>query len=50
MIADEIEVELVPQGTLSERIRAAGAGLGGVLTPTGLGTLAAEGKQTIAGG
>jgi acetate CoA/acetoacetate CoA-transferase alpha subunit len=47
MIAGEIEVELVPQGTLVERIRAAGAGLGGVLTPTGVGTLAAEGKQTL---
>jgi acetate CoA/acetoacetate CoA-transferase alpha subunit len=47
MIAGEINVELVPQGTLAERIRAAGAGLGGVLTPTGLGTIAAEGKQTV---
>jgi acetate CoA/acetoacetate CoA-transferase alpha subunit len=47
MIAGEIEVELVPQGTLVERIRAAGAGLGGVLTPTGVGTLAAVGKQTL---
>jgi acetate CoA/acetoacetate CoA-transferase alpha subunit len=47
MIAGEIEVELVPQGTLVERIRAAGAGLGGVLTPTCVGTLAAEGKQTL---
>ena len=47
MIAGEIAVELVPQGTLAERIRAAGAGLGGVLTQTGLGTLAAEGKQTV---
>jgi len=37
----------VPQGTLAERIRAAGAGLGGVLTPTGLGTMAAQGKQTV---
>ncbi len=43
----EIEVELVPQGSLMERVRAAGAGLGGVLTPVGLGTLAAEGKQVI---
>ncbi|MBI0182223.1 acetate CoA-transferase subunit alpha [Snodgrassella sp. W8158] len=48
MIAGEIEVELVPQGTLAERIRAAGAGLGGVLTPTGLGTIVEEGKQKIA--
>ena len=47
MIAGETEVELVPQGTLAERIRAGGFGLGGVLTPTGLGTLVAEGKQTI---
>ncbi|HVK56467.1 MAG TPA: 3-oxoacid CoA-transferase subunit A [Burkholderiales bacterium] len=44
MIAKEIEVELTPQGTLIERIRAAGYGLGGVLTPTGVGTLAEEGK------
>lgn len=43
----ELEVELVPQGTLVERIRAAGAGLGGVLTPTGLGTIVADGKQII---
>jgi acetate CoA/acetoacetate CoA-transferase alpha subunit len=47
MIAGEIEVELVPQGTLAERIRAAGYGLGGVLTPTGLGTLAEDGKPTL---
>jgi len=47
MIAGEIEVELVPQGTLIERIRAAGCGLGGVLTPTGVGTVVAEGKRTI---
>lgn len=47
MIAGEIEVELVPQGTLAERIRAAGFGLGGVLTRTGLGTLIAEGKRTV---
>ncbi|WP_087019539.1 CoA transferase subunit A [Thaumasiovibrio subtropicus] len=45
MNAGELDVELVPQGTLAERIRAAGAGLGGVLTPTGLGTLVAENKQ-----
>lgn len=43
----EIEVELVPQGTLAERIRSGGAGLGGVLTPTGLGTIVADGKQII---
>jgi acetate CoA/acetoacetate CoA-transferase alpha subunit len=48
MTADELEVELVPQGTLVERIRAGGHGLGGVLTPTGIGTLAAKGKQVIA--
>lgn len=42
-----LEVILVPQGTLAERVRAAGAGLGGVLTPTGLGTEAAEGKEKV---
>jgi acetate CoA/acetoacetate CoA-transferase alpha subunit len=42
-----MEVILVPQGTLAERIRAKGAGLGGVLTPTGLGTLVSEGKPII---
>ena len=47
MIAGELQVELVPQGTLVERIRSGGFGLGGVLTPTGVGTLAAEGKRTI---
>ncbi|MFD2183620.1 CoA transferase subunit A [Rhodoplanes azumiensis] len=47
MIAGEMEVELVPQGTLVERIRAGGYGLGGVLTKTGLGTIAAEGQQTV---
>lgn len=47
MIAGEIEVELVPQGTLIERIRAAGHGLGGVLTPTGVGTVVEEGKRKI---
>ena len=47
MLAGEIEVELVPQGTLVERIRAGGYGLGGVLTPTGLGTIVEEGKQTV---
>lgn len=44
--AGEIELEIIPQGTLAERIRAAGAGLGGFLTPTGFGTLLAEGKET----
>jgi acetate CoA/acetoacetate CoA-transferase alpha subunit len=47
MLAGELEVELVPQGTLAERIRAGGAGLGGVLTATGLGTLAAERRQVV---
>jgi acetate CoA/acetoacetate CoA-transferase alpha subunit len=47
MIAGEIEVELVPQGNLIERIRAAGCGLGGVLVPTGIGTLAEEGKRKM---
>jgi acetate CoA/acetoacetate CoA-transferase alpha subunit len=47
MRSGEIEVELVPQGTLAERIRAAGAGLGAVVTPTGVGTVVAEGKATI---
>lgn len=47
MIAGETEVELVPQGTLAERIRAAGCGLGGVLTPTGVGTVVEEGKPTV---
>ena len=43
----EIEVELVPMGTLVEKIRAAGAGLGGFLTPTGVGTIVENGKQVI---
>jgi acetate CoA/acetoacetate CoA-transferase alpha subunit len=47
MIAGEIEVDLVPQGSLIERIRAGGFGLGGVLTPTGVGTLAEEGKRKV---
>lgn len=47
MIAGEMEVELVPQGTLIERIRCGGAGLGGVLTPTGVGTVVEENKQKI---
>jgi len=45
--ADKLELTLVPQGTLAERVRAGGAGLGGVLTPTGVGTVIAEGKQVI---
>jgi 3-oxoadipate CoA-transferase alpha subunit len=44
--AGELELELVPQGTLAERIRAAGAGIGGFYTPTAVGTLLAEGKET----
>ena len=44
--AGELELELVPQGNLAERIRAAGAGIGGFFTPTGYGTLLAEGKET----
>jgi acetate CoA/acetoacetate CoA-transferase alpha subunit len=47
MIARRMEVDLVPQGTLVERIRAGGCGLGGVLTPTGVGTIVEEGKQRI---
>jgi acetate CoA/acetoacetate CoA-transferase alpha subunit len=47
MMANRIAVDLVPQGTLVERIRSGGAGLGGVLTPTGAGTVVAEGKQRI---
>ena len=47
MLEGDMAVELVPQGTLAERIRAGGAGLGGVLTPTGLGTVVAENKQII---
>jgi 3-oxoacid CoA-transferase subunit A len=45
-LSKELEVELVPQGTLAERIRAGGAGIGGFFTPTGVGTIAAEGKET----
>jgi acetate CoA/acetoacetate CoA-transferase alpha subunit len=47
MMAGELEVELVPQGTLIERIRAGGYGLGGILTPTGIGTVVEDGKQKI---
>ena len=47
MNSGEIDVTLVPQGTLIERIRCAGGGLGGVLTPTGIGTIVEEGKQKI---
>ncbi|MDR1653132.1 MAG: CoA transferase subunit A [Prevotellaceae bacterium] len=45
--AGTLNIEYVPQGTLAERVRAGGCGLGGVLTPTGLGTLAAQEKQII---
>ena len=44
---EEMDVELAPQGTLAEQVRAAGAGLGGILTPTGIGTVAEEGKQKL---
>ena len=47
MIAGKMSVDLVPQGTLIERIRAGGCGLGGVLTPTGVGTVVQEGKQQV---
>jgi acetate CoA/acetoacetate CoA-transferase alpha subunit len=47
MMAGELEIELVPQGSLIERVRAAGYGLGGVLTPTGLGTSVEAGKRRI---
>jgi len=47
MISGEVEVELVPQGTLIERIRCGGAGLGGFLTPTGIGTIVEENKQKM---
>lgn len=47
MIAGELEVELVPQGTLAERVRCGGAGLGGVLTPTGVGTIVEDGKTKL---
>ncbi|MDR0446228.1 MAG: CoA transferase subunit A [Oscillospiraceae bacterium] len=47
VVAGELNVTFVPQGTLCERVRAGGAGIGGVLTPTGLGTPIAEGKQVV---
>ncbi len=47
MIAGDIDVELVPQGSLAEKIRAGGYGLGGVLTPTGVGTSVEDGKQKV---
>ena len=48
MLAGSLQVDLVPQGTLAERIRAGGSGLGGILTATGIGTVVEEGKQKIA--
>jgi 3-oxoacid CoA-transferase subunit A len=45
-LSGELEVELIPQGTLAERVRAGGAGLGGFFTPTGVGTVVAEGKES----
>jgi acetate CoA/acetoacetate CoA-transferase alpha subunit len=47
LMTGELQVELVPQGTLAERIRAGGSGLGGILTPTGVGTVVEEGKQKL---
>lgn len=47
MISEEIAVELIPQGTLAEKIHAGGSGLGGFLTPTGVGTIVEEGKEII---
>jgi 3-oxoacid CoA-transferase subunit A len=44
-LSGELEVELIPQGTLAERVRAGGAGIGGFFTPTGVGTVVAEGKE-----
>ena len=48
MLANQITIDLIPQGTFVERIRAGGCGLGGVLTPTGVGTTVEDGKQKIA--
>ena len=47
MQSGEMEVELAPQGTLAERVRAGGNGLGGILTPTGIGTIVEEGKEVL---
>ncbi len=47
MMAGKIAIDLIPQGTLAERIRAGGCGLGGILTPTGVGTVVEEGKRKI---
>src|SRR5437016_5456243 len=46
LLSGELDVDLVPQGTFAERIRAGGAGIGGFFTPTGYGTIVAEGKET----
>jgi 3-oxoacid CoA-transferase A subunit len=46
LLSGQLEVDLIPQGTFSERIRAGGAGIGGFFTPTGYGTIVAEGKET----
>jgi acetate CoA/acetoacetate CoA-transferase alpha subunit len=48
MMEGELKVELIPQGTLAERIRVGGVGLGGILTPTGVGTVIQEGKRVVA--
>jgi acetate CoA/acetoacetate CoA-transferase alpha subunit len=48
MLANDVSIDLVPQGTLVERIRAGGVGLGGILTPTGVGTIVERDKQRIA--
>jgi acetate CoA/acetoacetate CoA-transferase alpha subunit len=47
MLVGDLQVDLVPQGTLAERIRAGGFGLGGILTATGIGTVVEEGKQRL---
>jgi acetate CoA/acetoacetate CoA-transferase alpha subunit len=47
MMANSIAIDLIPQGTMAERIRAGGCGLGGILTPTGVGTTVSEGKRLI---
>ena len=47
LLSKQLAIDLVPQGTFAERIRAGGCGLGGILTPTGVGTLVAEGKRQI---
>ena len=47
MNSGELEIEFCPQGSLAERVRAGGCGLGGILTQTGMGTIVAEGKQIV---